>query len=234
MSWRKAHGRAAELGRIVMVETLPVDELPAGVPGPCPEAGQEADRGRPFRAGEDRTRRIAAQGGRSRRARTELASALGVETSDPQFREQLRRAEPFRRAQCSRLALLVGGGECGPAPSAEVASAALALAGSRVAYSNGDFALGARLATDARGHLLAAHELCAKEAVARKAAAPPAWRALLGLDHPPAPTAPTAVSHAPQETVSGPGAATATPAEEGAPEGHPEPAPATDLEEPAR
>ncbi|HOU89569.1 MAG TPA: hypothetical protein PLU22_00925 [Polyangiaceae bacterium] len=100
---------------------------------------------------------------------------------------------------------------------------------------------GLKLAEASRAHdttaqrlATTAYDRAVREGAARRAAEPPAWRALLGLDQPAAPTAPASMPHAPAETVSGPGAATATPAEEGAPEGHPEPAPATDLEEPAR
>ena len=72
------------------------------------------------------------------------------------------------------VAKTVGGGVCGPAPSSLVASAALQLAWSRylgdVAAETGDpdMALKAsRLAEASRQSLLAAHELCAKEALAR-------------------------------------------------------------------
>jgi len=72
------------------------------------------------------------------------------------------------------LASTVGGGELSPGVTSIVASAALALAGSRWAYdlglSSGDaklVALGAKLADQSRHSLLTAHELAAREAKAR-------------------------------------------------------------------
>jgi hypothetical protein len=48
-----------------------------------------------------------------------------------------------------------------------IASAALALAASRYAYSNREFALASRLAAEHRQHILGAHSLAATEAKAR-------------------------------------------------------------------
>ena len=80
----------------------------------------------------------------------------------------------FRRVQCAELARTVGGGVCGPGPSSIVASAALALAWSRyfsdLAATTGDAELAmrsARLGEVSRQHLLASHELVAREATAR-------------------------------------------------------------------
>jgi hypothetical protein len=58
-----------------------------------------------------------------------------------------------------------------------VASAALQLAASRFAFEVlGDMQLGSRLANDSRQNLLAAHELCAREALSRpKAPAAVPW-----------------------------------------------------------
>ncbi len=74
----------------------------------------------------------------------------------------------------------MGGGVCGPAPSSIVASAALALAWSRylsdVAATEGDADLAVRairLGDSSRQALLTAHELCAREAEARRANRPP-------------------------------------------------------------
>lgn len=167
MTLRTAHGNARKLGAIAVIETLPVDELPEGVPGPCLPAQAHRGRAGGFVAGEPHTIAQARSGGRSRKARTALAHTLAVTTSDPAFKKYLGQAEAFRRAQVRILASSVGGGMCGPAPAALVASAALALAGSRYAYSGGDLQLGARLAGEVRQHLLGAHELCAREAAAR-------------------------------------------------------------------
>lgn len=164
MTLRSAHGRARELGRIAVVETLPATELPQGVPDPSLDGQAPRRRGRKFQAGEPHTIAAARSGGRARRARTSLAHTLAVTTDDATWAKYLRQAEAFRRAQVALLRANVGGGQCGPAPAALVASAALALAGSRLAYSRGQLELGAKLATEVRQHLLGAHELCAREA----------------------------------------------------------------------
>ena len=85
-------------------------------------------------------------------------------------------ADAFRRAQCGELAATVGGGMCGPGPSSIVASAALQLAMSRYlsdrGQATGDPKLllsASRLADASRQNLLAAHELCAREAISREA-----------------------------------------------------------------
>jgi hypothetical protein len=188
VSIRSAHGRARELGAIAVVETPPIDELPAGLPEPSapPQPARNA-LGR-YQAGHPATRAAARAAGRAKRDRTALAHTLGVTSSDPEWSRFLRQAEAFRRAQVRLLAGSVGGGQCGPAPAALVANAALALAGSRLAYTRGDLMLGARLASEVRQHLLGAHDLCAKEALARPRANPiEALRARLGAAEEPTP-----------------------------------------------
>jgi hypothetical protein len=169
MTLRSAHGAARDGGALLVVETLPADELPAGVPAASALAQPARDGLGRFVAGDPRTVAAARSGGCSRRDRTALAHTLGVASDDPQWRTYLGQAEAFRRAQVRLLAETVGGGRCGPAPAALVASAALALAGSRLRYTQGLLLEGARLAADVRQHLLAAHELAAREAAARPA-----------------------------------------------------------------
>jgi hypothetical protein len=115
-------------------------------------------------------------GGRATSGKSRLASRLGLRhvPDDAAFAPYKRAASSFRRAQCGSLASAVGGGYCGPAPSSMVASAALQLAWSRyfsdVAAGGGDPELAltaSRLADASRQNLLAAHELCAREAKAR-------------------------------------------------------------------
>jgi hypothetical protein len=149
------------------VGTARLDEMPAGVPAPSAAPEPARDESGRYRAGHPATRAAAAAAGRAKRDRTKLAHTLAVTTDDPGWRAQLRGADAFRAAQVRMLAQTVGGGQCGPAPAALVASAALALAASRLAYSRGDFVLGARLASEVRQNLLAAHELAAREAEAR-------------------------------------------------------------------
>jgi hypothetical protein len=91
-----------------------------------------------------------------------------VTSDDPEWRKLLGQAEQFRRQQVKELRDNVGGGKCGPAPAALVASAALAFAGSKRAYMQGDASLGSKLSEQLRQHLLGAHQLCALEAEARR------------------------------------------------------------------
>jgi hypothetical protein len=170
MTLRKGHGRGAGVPRI---EVLPADELPAGVPD---VARQESphDRGEAGRFAPGNS--LARLGGHARRGKTRLAERMSLAKlpEGAAFRPYKAAAVSFRRAQCAELAKSVGGGICGPAPSSLVASAALQLAWSRylgdLAATSGDadMALKAsRLAEASRQSLLAAHELCAKEAHAR-------------------------------------------------------------------
>jgi len=168
---RPGHGNGA--GR-PHVEVPPVDELPEGTPDPDPRAEAARDPTGRFVPGA-RTSELAARGGRSLRERTALAHSLGVTAQHPVWRQYLRQGDAFRRAQVARLARLVGGGVCGPAPASLVASAAITLAASRLAFDRGELRLGARLAAESRQHLLAAHSLAALEGRAAAEVAPAAW-----------------------------------------------------------
>jgi hypothetical protein len=170
MTIRTGHGSGAGVPR---VEVLPADELPVGVPVDAgPDSPSDRGEGGRFAPGNA----LARVGGRSRAGKTRLADRLGLAVlpDGSAFTPYRASAVSFRRAQCASLAASVGGGVCGPAPSSIVASAALALAWSRylsdVAAEAGDAELAARaarLGETSRQHLLAAHELCAREAAAR-------------------------------------------------------------------
>jgi uncharacterized protein (UPF0261 family) len=74
------------------------------------------------------------------------------------------------------LAATVGGGHVGPGPASIVSTAAIQLGAARylsdLGAKNGDAKMlldASRLADSSRQNLLAAHELAAKEALARKA-----------------------------------------------------------------
>lgn len=176
MTLRRAHGRAAELGAVVAVETMPPDELPLGVQGPShAEAREERRADGRFQKG---TRTAQSKGGQARKESTALASRLGLSalSAEDGFAPYKKAAVTFRRVHCASLAATVGGGVCGSGPSSIVASAALALAASRYLYdhANGDasvLAQAARLADSSRTALLTAHELAAREAQARAAKA---------------------------------------------------------------
>jgi hypothetical protein len=177
MALRTGHGKGAPA--LVRVETAPVDELPIGVQAPLhAEAGGERRPDGTFAPG---ARTVQSAGGRAKRGKARLTVRLGLGSlpSDNAFAPYRRAASTFRRVQCGELARSIGGGVCGPAPSSIVASAALALAWSRFfsdqAALTGDPELAVRAlrAADAsRQALLTAHELCAREAVARSASRP--------------------------------------------------------------
>jgi hypothetical protein len=175
MALRSGHGNGAGIPRI---EVLPPCELPLGVPSPAQQRSPtDFDARGKFAPGNALSRR----GGKARAGKTRLAERMGLRPlpSGSDFGRYKAAAVGFRRAQTSALAASVGGGHCGPAPSSLVASAALQLAWSRYfsdkAAEVGDPELAltaSRLGDASRQNLLAAHELCAKEALARKAAAP--------------------------------------------------------------
>ena len=175
MALRSGHGTGAGVPRI---EVLPVDELPAGVPA---DALKESRPTHDARGKFTKGNALARLGGQARRGKTRLAERMGLAKlpEGSAFRPYKAAAVSFRRAQCAELARTVGGGVCGPAPSSLIASAALQLAWSRylgdVAATEGDADLAlkaSRLAEASRQSLLAAHELCAREAEARAARRP--------------------------------------------------------------
>jgi hypothetical protein len=170
MALRSGHGTGASSPR---VDVLPADELPAGRPASA-RPGSPTDRGEAGRFVPGNS--LASAGGIATRGRSRLTARLGLATlpDGAAFAPYRRAAATFRRVQCSELARTVGGGVCGPGPSSVVASAALALAWSRYlsdeAARTGDAELAmrsARLGETSRQHLMAAHELCAREAEAR-------------------------------------------------------------------
>lgn len=177
MTVRAGHGAGAGVPRI---EVLPPDELPVGVPeqtGPSGAAERGAD-GR-FLAGN----RTSAKGGLRKAGSLALARSLGLaDDAAPEMRPYLDQAERWRRAKVTELAATVGGGRCGAGPSSIIATAARQLASSTYLFELGSrtgdpdlLAQSSRLGNDSRQNLLAAHELCAKEATARPAKVDGDW-----------------------------------------------------------
>lgn len=165
MALRTGHGRGAGVPRI---EVLPVDELPKGLAVVEPQ-GQALPRP-PYASGSAEAREAGRRGGKRKAGTTALACGLGLAKAfaDPSFEPYRRAAETFAKLHVRNLAQTVGGGQCGPAPASIVWSAGLQLAASRWAFEvSGDPALGSKLANDSRQNLLAAHELCAREAESR-------------------------------------------------------------------
>lgn len=181
MTLRNGHGTGAGVPR---VEVLPADELPAGVPAPAgPAEIRRTPKGHPADAQSQRA--LASLGGQARAEQQRLARLLGrVELPEEHPLVPYRRdAADWRDAHLARLAATVGGGECGPAVQAVVSTAALQHAASRwlfdrsVLEQSAEIALAAsRLANDSRQNLLAAHELCAREATAKATRVPPVSR----------------------------------------------------------
>jgi hypothetical protein len=171
MALRSGHGAGRGAPH---VEVLPAGELPAGVQARAhATAGGERRPDGTFAPG---ARTAQSAGGQATRGRSRLTARLGLVTlaEGDAFAPYRKAAATFRRVQCAELARTVGGGVCGPGPSSVVASAALALAWSRhlsdlaAATNDPELAMrSARLGETSRQHLLAAHELCAREAAAR-------------------------------------------------------------------
>jgi hypothetical protein len=185
---RTPHGKGAS-SALVRVEVPPVDELAAGTPASpttgarVPVAGRVAgtrqgnakgSAGR-LRGRSDLAREAGRKGAlatNARRSRLRALESLGLSegvcrTLPDELVPFLDDADAFARAEVQRLAAGVGGGIVPPNVASIVQSAALQLAGSRMLFARGDVAGGSRLANDSRQNLLAAHELCAREAKAR-------------------------------------------------------------------
>lgn len=180
MSLRKGHGTGAGAPRI---EVMPPDELPLGVVQAPRQAESKSER-RPNGTFTKGARTVQSEGGRSRRDQTRLARRLGLTPlpDDTAFVPYKRAAADFRRTHTTYLARTVGGGACGPGPSSIIATAAWQLAASRFLFDRGSaegdpkmLLEASRLGDASRQNLLAAHELCAREAVARAEHEVPSW-----------------------------------------------------------
>jgi hypothetical protein len=193
MGLRTRHGNATRYGSAPILETLPVDELPAGVPDDA-RSENPTDRGVGGRFAPGNA--LARRGGKAKAGESALAQRLGLAGELPDastFKPYHARAVTFRRVTCAGLAASVGGGYVGPIPSSIVNRAALALAWSTYYYDLAALAAeqdpeGAAKSVDratrlgeASSRLLReAHEYCAKEATARRdrggaAAIPSDW-----------------------------------------------------------
>lgn len=176
MTVQRSHGRPYPL-------VSPPDELPAGVPAPSgPPEIRRNERGQPADAQSQRA--LASLGGQARAERVRLERLLGrVELADDHPLLPYRRdAADWRDAHLARLRDTVGGGECGPAVQAIISTAALQHAASRWLFDRSVIELSAKLALEAsklgdasRQNILAAHELCAREAQSRPKAVPEWW-----------------------------------------------------------
>jgi|GEM_PF-1403981 hypothetical protein len=179
MTLRSGHGAGAGVPRI---EVLPADELPSGVLADASGAhalhvpdvartpdGRLADGNAAAELGRRGGLARAAQRGKLRSL--ELLGLRLVPGADLSgLGDFLDDAEAFAEHEVQRLAMTVGGGLCGAGPASLVQTAALQLASSRYLWSLGSsdhVKMASSLGNDSRQNLLAAHELCAREAKAR-------------------------------------------------------------------
>lgn len=182
MALRSGHGRGK--GR-PHIEVLPVDELPAGVPARARQAAPRDSAGRLLPG--PATSELARAGGFAAAEARQLGQLLGLWTPPEghAFAPYARLGREWRDAHMAQLGATVGGGHVGPGPASIVSTAALQLAASRwlsdVGAETGDAKSlldASRLADASRQNLLAAHELCAKEAQSRPKRENPALAAI--------------------------------------------------------
>lgn len=162
----------------MVVETLPPDELPAGVPGPVGPAPPKPERDAAGRVlpGES-ARTLAQAGGKAKAEASKFARLMGLAVlpEDHPYRPYIRLAREHRDDHAAEIAQSIGGGKLSPGVVGLLASASLALAASRYLYDEGarlgDVKLlgaAANMADKSRTALLTAHELAAREAQIRK------------------------------------------------------------------
>lgn len=171
MSLRSGHGKGRGAPR---VEVLPVDELPAGVRGPAKHAANRDASGK-LRPGPG-TSALARRAALAKQEAAAIGRLAGLWEAPEghAFQPYQRLAREWRERHLAELAATVGGGKVGPGPASIVATAAMQLGASRWLHDRGaetgDAKMlldASRLANDSRQNLLAAHELCAREATAR-------------------------------------------------------------------
>jgi hypothetical protein len=139
------------------------DELPRGVPDAQPEARQErrsGGRGIPKGATT-----VPSLGGKARSGRTKLTHEVPATLPVPPRLQ--RQAAYMRKRTCTELAQGVGGGRCGLIASALVKLASQDLALREAALETGDVDVAQKLGVSARGHLLSAREVAARDAESR-------------------------------------------------------------------
>lgn len=211
MTLRRAHGTAARGGRLLMVETLPADELPPAS-GSDPARGDRDASGR-FAPGN----RIARQAKVRCGARGELLQLYSKGT--PAWQAANRWGRQYAAHRLTELTQ-AHGGEVSAEVSMMIQDAADATSDARwcrasaaEAEADGDRDLAARLRSEARqlriearGHRLAAWELAAREAAAR----PRRPQDVPWLISTPAPKPPAEHAQRPQESLSSAAPATAT------------------------
>ncbi len=156
------------------VVALPIGQLTPSVVEELPPAPEGVPT--QFVAGDPRTREIAAAGGRARqkrRAELKRLTGLGVKAdsmlfNDPQFKILAEDALEFVETEIARLAADIGGGSCPPPACACVAAAGRAMLWSAYYAEQGNAEASMRADASMKVHLIAAHDLCVREAEHRK------------------------------------------------------------------
>ena len=145
-------------------DVVRVDELPAGQPDSA-QAGASRER----RAGGHRIKPgdklVPAMGGRAGKGRTKMTHE--VRDTLPVSDRLRSQARFMRKRTCSELARNVGAGSCGIIASALVKLASEDMALREAALESGDVDVAQRLGVSARGHLLSAREVAARDAESR-------------------------------------------------------------------
>lgn len=171
---RRAHGKAAALGAVAVVEVSPPDELPAGVPAPARPAPSRDATGK-LKPGAG-TSELARKGGRARHESRQLAALLGL-WQPPEghaFAPYARLGREWRDSYMQTVSQTIGGGEVDEGAALILSNAAVQLGASRFLFDQGAKKRNAkmlldasRLADAARQSVLAAFEIAARSAKAR-------------------------------------------------------------------
>lgn len=126
--------------------------------------------------------KVSQLGGRAKAGTAKLLTEMGI-TRSTTFKPFKAKAKAFARAQQNEMARSVGGGFCGPSPSSMIQSAAIQMAyaawlqdkAERLMDDETNLAEVRELLGESRTfqnssrqNLLAAHEMCAREAISRR------------------------------------------------------------------
>lgn len=173
-------------------QDLTPDLPPGGVVGPgAPPALIAPEKAVPITAEQlfpqkkglfQKGNKLSELGGRAKAGTAKLLTEMGI-TRSASFKPFKAKAKSFARAQQNEMARSVGGGFCGPSPSSMIQSAAIQMAyaawlqdkAERLMDDESNLEEVRQLLGEARTfqnssrqNLLAAHEMCAREALSRR------------------------------------------------------------------
>jgi hypothetical protein len=147
------------------------DELAVGVPAPDSEQAKAGGERRPDGTFAPDSSTVQSNGGKAHKGTTRLTNRIA--TDIPVSDNLKRNAKYMRKATCGQLARDVGGGSCGIIASALVKLGSEDMALRTAVWTSPDItlaekvALATKLGVSARGHLLAARDVAARDAEAR-------------------------------------------------------------------